>query len=74
MDINKSVPELEQEVYALQQSAKTMMQNGTPIYMKDYAPTPSNSNISEICEKKYGIDASVRTEDFLRRMLERYGY
>ena len=25
-------------------------------------------------EKIYGIDASVRTEDFLRRMLERYGY
>ena len=73
MDVNKSVLELDREVYNLQQSARNMMQDGTPIYMCDHVPA-SNSQIGRKSEKMYGISGSLRTEDFIRSKLEEYGF
>lgn len=73
MDVNKSVPELEREVYNLQQSARDMMQAGTPIYKCDHVPA-SNSQIGRRSEKIYGVSGSTRTEDFIRRKLREYGF
>ena len=72
MDISKSVSELEREVYNLQQSARNMMQNGVPIYKCDHVPN-STSRIGRMSEKIYGIDGGTRPEEFIRRMLKRYG-
>ena len=81
MDMSKSAFTLEREVYQSQQSAKNMLQNGTPMYKKDHVPDSAknkNQNVKNIkigkgSEKIYGVDGGERTEDFIRRMLEKYG-
>ena len=73
MDISKSIPELEKEVYELQQAARRMMEAGVPIYMCDHVPG-SNTKIGKKSEKIYGVSGSDRTEQFLRRMLRKYGF
>lgn len=73
MDICKSVYDLEREVYSLQQAARNMMQDGVPIYKIDHVPS-SNSKMGRKSEKIYGISGGERTEEFIRRMLEKYEF
>ncbi|MBD5134346.1 MAG: hypothetical protein HDT39_00075 [Lachnospiraceae bacterium] len=72
MEVSKNVPELEREVYNLQQSARNMMQDGTPIYMCDHIPA-SKSKIGRKSEKIFGVSGSTRMEEFIRRKLIEYG-
>ena len=72
MDLSKSSDELQKEVYKLQQAAKKLLEDGTPIYMMDHVPT-DNAKLVKLSEKCWGIDGATRTKDFLRRKLLEYG-
>ena len=75
MDINKSVSELEEEVFNLQHAARKMMEEGTPIYKKDHIPSLSGKygKIGRTSERIYGVAGGKRTEELIRRKIEKYG-